>query len=289
MGKGHHKAAFSAPTATDPSIPLRAFISNIIDGTITVIDNDPGTEASPNPTYLTVIGTIDLCDPNKEACDANPATPNGAGPHGMYFSPVSGKIYNNNEDYGTENVINPTTLAIEATLDIGFAGATHITPDGDFILVRGVDTQSDPAHVVGKLTIINVADHSVTPVDFQDFHIGAIQFTSDGTKVYIASAATGNTAQRANQKSNVVRAFDTTALPTLTQTKEISVGSTTGGRSIGLFEHDGEADHLFVTNRADGTVSVIDAATDTTIDTVQVGGTPTSLLVFSLEGDLSHD
>lgn len=35
-------------------------------------------------------------------------------------------------------------------------------------------------------------------------------------------------------------------------------------------------------------ISVIDAKTDTTIDTVQVEGTPTSPLVFSTEGDLSH-
>ncbi|TAK02477.1 MAG: hypothetical protein EPO39_13355, partial [Candidatus Manganitrophaceae bacterium] len=283
VGKGHHKAAFSHPTSSAPTAPLRVFVSNIKDGTISVIDNDPASTDN-----LTVIGTIDLCDPNQETCDADPATPNGAGPHGMFFSPVSGKIYNNNETYGTVNVIDPTSLAVEATLDIGFAAATYITPDGRFIFVRGTDTQSDPDHVIGKLTVIDVSNNSAATTDLTDFHPGDLAFTSDGTKLYVASAATGNSAQKANQKSNVVRAFDLTALPVLTQTKEISVGSTTAGRVIGLSEHDGVAEHLFATNRADGTVSVIDAKSDTAIDTIQVGGTPTSLLVFSMEGDLSH-
>ena len=283
VGKGHHKATFSYPSTDAPSVPLRTFVSSIKDGTISVIDNDPASA-----DYLTVIGTIDLCNPGKETCDADPATPNGAGPHGMFYSPISGKIYNNNEDDGTVNVINPTSLAIETTLDIGFAGATDITPDGRFIVVRETDTQIDPDRVIGKLTVINGSDNSFTQTDLTDFHPGDLVFTADGTKLYVASAVTGNATQKTNQKSNVVRVFDTTALPALTQTKEISVGSTTGGRVIGLHEHNGVAAHLFVTNRADGTVSVIDAKTDAAVDTVQVGGTPTSLLVFSIEGDLTH-
>ncbi len=294
VGKGHHKATFSYPTTADPSIPLRAFISNIIDGTVTVIDNDPGTEASPNPTYLTVIGTIDLCDSNKEACDGDPATPNGAGPHGMEFSPASGKIYNNNEDYGTENVIDPVTYAIEATLDLqGFTGATHVSPDGEFIVVRGVDRSSDPNHVIGKLTVIDVADNSFVQTDLNDVNIGGLVFSSDGTKIYIPSASTGSAAQKVNLKTNVVLVIDAAALSSAVpipdaSIQEITVGATAAGRSIGLHEHDGKVEHIFVTNRADSTVSVIDAETNTVVDTVTVGGTPTSLLVFSMEGELSH-
>lgn len=288
VGKGHHKATFSYPTEANPSIPLRAFVSNIKDGTITVIDNDP---ASAN--YLKVIGTIDLCNTigeaaqGKLACDADPATPNNAGPHGMVFSPVSGKVYNNNESYGTEDVIDPATLAVEATLPIGFAGAGYLTSDGRFVFVRGTDT-ADPNHVVGKLTVINVADNSFTTTDLPDIHLGDLAFTSDGTKLYIPSAATGSATQKTNEKSNLVVVFDVSALPALTKTKEITVGATAAGRTIGLHETNGKAEHLFATNRADGTVSVIDAETESVVDTLQVGGTPTSLLVFSMEGDLSH-
>ncbi len=283
VGKGHHKAAFSFPTPDAPTVPLRAFISNIKDGTIHVIDNDPASA-----DYLKVIGKIDLCDPNKEACDADINTPNASGPHGMYYSTVSGMIYDNNEAYGTETVIDPVTNTIVAILDIGFAGATHISPDGEFILVRGTDRNSDPDHVVGKLTIINAADNTFTQMDLQDVNIGDMKFTPDGNKLYVAVALTGTAAQKTNQKDNVVLVYDTSALPALTLIKEITVGKTAAGRSLGIHEHDGEAEHIFVTNRADGTVSVVDAKDDEEMDKVQVGGEPTSILVFSLEGDLSH-
>jgi YVTN family beta-propeller protein len=282
VGKGHHRIAFSAPSETAPSVPLRAFVSNIKDGTITVIDNDPGAEASPNPNYLTVIGTIDLCNPAKETCP--PATASGAGPHGMVYSPVSGKIYNNNEAHGTVNVINAAAdpvSAIEATLDIQFADSVYLTPDGRFVIVRGLDTTA----VTGKLTVIDVSNNNPTTVDLPLINAGALAFTSDGKKLYVGSS--GST-QRPTQRGNVVLVYDTSALPALPTPKEITVGSTAAGRSIGLLEHDGEAEFLYVTNRADGTVSVIDAKTDTAIDTLQVGGTPTSLLVFPMEGDLSH-
>lgn len=281
VGKGHHKASFSTPTTADPSIPLRAFISNIIDGTISVIDNDP-----ESPTYHQVIDTIDLCDPAHETggtCDAAIATPNEAGPHGMVFSSVSGKIYNNNEDYGTVNIIVPSTLAIEQTLNIGFAGATHVTPDGRFVIVRGFDVPS----VTGKLTVIDVANPAgFVTHDLININPGAVEFTSNGAKMYVAGSGS---AARPTQKGNVVLVYDVSALPTLPAPAEITVGSTTAGRSIGILEVGGTATHVFATNRADGTVSVIDAATDTEIDKVQVGGTPTSLLVFPMEGDLSHE
>lgn len=283
VGKGHHRITFSAPSAAAPSVPLRAFVSNIKDGTISVIDNDPGTEASPNPNYLTVIGTIDLCNSDKETCP--PATASNAGPHGMVYSPVSGKIYNNNEEHGTVNVINPAAdpaSAIEATLDIQFADSVYLTPDGRFVIVRGLDTTSG---VTGKLTVIDVSNNSATTIDLPLINAGAFSFTSDGKKLYVGSSGS---AARPTQRGNVVLVFDTTALPSLPTPKEIMVGSTTAGRSIGLLQHHGEAEFLYVTNRADGTVSVIDAKTDTAIDTLQVGGTPTSLLVFPMEGALSH-
>jgi YVTN family beta-propeller protein len=273
-----------------------------MDGTVHVIDNDPDSA-----DYLKVIAEIDLCDSNKETCDANINTPNGSGPHGMYYSPVSGLIYVNNEDYGTETIIDPVTNTIVDTdptdgdidsLEIGFAGATHISPDGEFILVRGTD-RSNPDHVVGKLSIIDTADNSVTPMDLQDINIGDMKFTPDGHKLYVAVALTGSTAQKAKQKDNVVVVYDASALPDLPLIKEITVGKTAAGRSLSIHEHDGEAEHIFVTNRADGTVSVVDAEMDEVMDTVclgemvngvcEEGGEPTSILAFSLEGELSHN
>ena len=47
-GRGHHVMAYTAPSATAPDLPLRAFASNLIEGCITLIVNDPA-DAS---TYL---------------------------------------------------------------------------------------------------------------------------------------------------------------------------------------------------------------------------------------------
>lgn len=285
VGKGDHIAAFSVPSLDMPTVPLRAFVSNSIDGTISVIDNNP---ASAN--YLKVVGTIDLCDPSREpggTCDADPTTLNASGPQGMFYSSVSGRLYNSNEGYGTVNIVNPgvsPAAAIEQTLEIEFAGPIHITPDGRFIFVLGTD-DSDADRVVGKLTIITVADNSITQIDLPNLGLAAIECTADGSKMYIASSANGQT-------SNIVQVFDTLSLPTLTLIKEIAVGSTSEGRSIGLFEHSEEISHLFVTNQADGTVSVIDVKTDTVIDTIHVGESPTSLLIFPIgehqQGGVAH-
>ncbi|MDC4206976.1 MAG: hypothetical protein MPW15_29400 (plasmid) [Candidatus Manganitrophus sp.] len=287
VGKGHHEAAFSYPTSTASSIPRRAFISNMNDGTISVINNDP-----PSDDYLKVIGTLDLCDMSREpggVCDADVATSNAAAPHEVYFSQATGKIYNYNGAYGTITIIDATTLAVESTVSIQSNGFPDFTPDGRFVFFRATDTQTDPAHVTGKLWVINLVDNSVTAVDLPDFHPGSLQFTSNGTKLYVASAAIGNADQRANQKSDVVRVFDATVLPALTQISEVAVGSTTGPRLITLFEHEGEAHHFFVTNPADGTITVIDARTDMVVDTVSVEGTPTSLLVVPIdEVSISH-
>lgn len=281
VGRGKHKAAFSSPSQTVPSAPLRVFVSNFSDGTISVIDNNPASAS-----YLNVTGTIDLCDPSKESggvCDTNPTTQNGAGPAGVYLSLVSGKLYTNNENYGTVNVINPgseVAVSVEKTLDVGFAGSMRMTPDGRFIFVWGTD-DSNPEQMIGKLTVINVADDSLWPVDLPGLSPSTFEFTSDGTKVYVASSVGG-------VKRNVIQVFDTIGLPALTAIKEITVGSTAGGRSIGLFEHGGAASHLFVTNSSDGTVSVIDAKTDTLIDTIDIGGTPTGLLVFPIRAEVQQ-
>ena len=294
VGKGHHKAAFSVPGAAGSpaeTVPIRAFVSSIKDGTITVIDNDP---ASTN--YLKVISTINLCDQSKEPATTPPtvcpAVPNSAGPHGMFYSPVSGKIYNNNETYGTVNVINPSfdpaapSSAIEQTFDLGagLAGATYLSPDGRFIIVRGA--QSNASGVTGKLTVIDVTNNSRTTVDLPNVNPADLVFTSDGKTLYIPSA--GSATPAAGQKSNVVLVFDSTALPALTPTAEIAVGATAAGRALGILEHGGAATEVFVTNRADGTVSVIDAGTNAVVDTLQIGGTPTSLLVFPMEENLAH-
>lgn len=292
VGRGHHKAAFSSPSDSFPTAPRRVFVSNISDGSVTVIGNDPNDTA----TYLKVTGTVDLCDDAGQtkvsgpACDNDLTTSNAATPHGIDFSPLTGKIYNSNVRYGSVSVIDPNSNTIEGNpIDIGFANKAHVSPDGAFLIVKGTDTASDPNHVIGKLTVIRLSDHSVTSINLPDIHPDSFEFTPDGGKLYVVSATTGSDEQKANIKNSVVLAFDSSALPALPTPTEITVGVADGNhRSLAIHEHDGQAEIVIVPNPANDTVSIIDAVSDTVVDTVVVGDEPGAVLVFSFEGDLSH-
>ncbi|MCG3114962.1 MAG: hypothetical protein LLH30_04705 [Candidatus Manganitrophus sp. SA1] len=288
VGRGHHKAAFSFPSDAVPTTPQKTFVSNISDGTVSVIDNNPASA-----TYLQLLGTVDLCDPAKKAggCDADLATSSSAVPHGIDFSPLTGKIYNANVGYGTVSVIDSTdnTHTVETAIDISFANKAHVSPDGQFLIVKGTDTASDPNHVIGKLTVIRLSDHLVTSINLPDVHPDSFEFTPDGNKLYVVSATTGSDAQKANLKNGVVLAFDSSALPALPTPTEIAVGvADADHRALAIHEHDGEAEIVIVPNPANDTVSIIDVATDTVVDTILVGDEPGAVLVFSFEGDLSH-
>lgn len=293
VGRGHHKAAFSHPSADQPDVLRRAFVSNITDGTVSVIDGEP-TSAN----YLAVIATIDLCDAAKQTCDADLTTPNGAVPHGMDYSPVSGKVYNANVGYGTVSVIDAKTAAIDATVDVGFANKAHVSPDGRFLVVKGTDTKSDAAHVIGRLSVVNVADNAVMTINLPDLHPDSFEFTPDGAKLYVATATSvakvtdpndpsakiDNATQKANLKNDVLLAFDASALPVLSAPVEIPVGKALGDhRSLAIHEMLGKAEHVWVPNPDGGTMSVVDPETDTVVDTVTVGGEPSSIAILSME------
>jgi DNA-binding beta-propeller fold protein YncE len=324
VGKGHHKAAFSVPSPQHPNTPRRTFVSNIKDGTVSVIDNEP-----TSPAYLTLIGTIDLCDGVKQTggCDTDLTTSNGSAPHGLAFSTGSGMIYNANVGYGTVTVIDAkfafdpgstagNAAAIVATIGVGFSNKIHASPDGRFVVVKGTDTKSDPDHVHGKIAVINVADNSFTQTSLPDLHPDNFEFTPNGKKLYVATATSlgkvtdpndatkqiENPQHKANLKNDSLLVFDSSALPSLNLVKEIKVGEAHGGhRSLALQEHDGKAERLFVPGgcteemeqkgrckHEEGIVSVVDVHENRVEDTVVVGGELSSIFVFPLEGDSSH-
>jgi YVTN family beta-propeller protein len=293
VGRGHHKVTFSYPSTDHPGAPRRAFVSNITDGTVSVIDANPAS-----PTFAAVIATLDLCDSAKESapCDANPATANEAEPHGIAYSPVSGLVYNSNEGYGTVAVIDAesaTLFDVDAStpgvidaIDIGFVGKAHVSPNGHFLVVVGVDTTSNAAHVTGKLSVVNVADHTFQTADLPDITPDSFEFTPDGDKLYVGTAMSfDNATQAGHLKNDVLLSFNTSALPApLPPWIEIRVGiSSEEHRSLAIQEHDGEASHVWVANPDDGTVSVVDVESDTVVDTLEVGGEPTSIAVLVME------
>lgn len=264
VGRGHHQAAFTYPSDAAPGVPRRAYISNLKDGTLTAVGNDPEDAGA----FLEVVDTINLCEPDKEEDLSEPAVPNKAFPHGLAYSPLTGKLYNLNNGYGTIAVIDPATNEIEQR--IAFKGHSNlfITPDGRYIIGRGADRKSDPGHVVARLTVLDLQDNSITDsVQLQDIYISKYYFNDDGSKLYLTTSSSGSPEQQANLKADALLVFDMGALPELRQLKELRLGSPSG--SLAFLKDDG-TDLVFSSNSEDGSVVVIDGQTDEVVEAIPV-------------------
>lgn len=264
IGRGHHQASFSHPSDNAPHIPKQAYISNLTDGTVSVIGNDPDQKNS----FLKVIATIDLCEPEKEN-HPKQTIPNNAFPHGLVYSKVSGKIYNLNNGYGTIAVIHPVTHEIEQR--IAFAGHSNlfITPDGRYIIGRGADRKSDVQHVIAKLTVFDVKTHTVVDsLTLKDVYISKYYFNPEGTKLFLTTSTSGNDAQKENLKTDALLIFDLDKLPTLSLLEELRLGSSSG--SLTFVKNAEGTSTVFSSNSADGKLIIIDADKPEITETIDV-------------------
>jgi hypothetical protein len=297
LADGHKVAAFSSGGA-----PKRVFISSTTAGEIAVIDNDPANVA----TFQKLIDRIDLCDTAKEAtrpipavCDdesatgaTTPFTVNNSNPHGIRFSKLTEKIYSIQENYRTIVEIDPSSLVITNTFDLGATpySSYGISPDGRFLLLRGDTT---PASVT-KLGVIDLGTAGTTRTDFTIAELngtspGSFKFSPDGNRFYILA---GNAA--ASTKKDRLFAFDASTLtatpPALTLIKDIGLDA--GGDSVGFnAAHNidilaqgapgaGEALYLVVSNRIGNSISIINATDNLIKQTVPVGLTPGAVLIY---------
>ena len=266
VGRGHHVTTFTAPTEKMPNIPKRAFVSNLIDGSITVVGND----SSDNETYLKVMDTINLGESEKED-GGDISTPNNAFPHGKEFSAFTGKIYSLNNGYATVAVIDPVSNEIESRIGLKVSSNLLLSPDGRFLIGKGADRKSNPEHVMGRLTVIDAVQQEVISThDLQDVYPSAYRFSPDGSKLYVTTASTGKGVQHDNLKMSVLQIYDTSALPAFSLLKEVEVGvADCGRRPIAFASDDGELKRVFIPNPTDGTVTVLDGD-DNVLDTVKV-------------------
>ena len=289
LADGHKVTAFSS----GDGVPKRAFVSSETSGEIAVIDDQEGS-----PTYLQMIARIDLCKSTKETSPCNdesttslttPFTPNSSGPHGIRWSKLTKKVYSIQEGYGEIAEIDPTTLAITKTFDLAGTPYTGygISPDGRFLLLRGDTTPSTGT----KLGVIDLSTAAAPRTDFtipelDGTSTGAFKFSPDGKRFYILA---GNAA--ASTKKDRLFAFDSSTLtatpPRLTLLRDI--GLIAGGNTVGFAgahnldvfaQGAGEAQYIAVSNRADNSVSIINATDNLIKQTVTVGTTPGTVLVY---------
>ncbi len=265
VGRGHHQAAFSHPSDSAPGVPRRAYISNLKDGTLSVIGNDP---ANPGE-YLKLIATINLCEPEREEGMTAPAIPNNAFPHGLVYSPLTGKLYNLNNGYGNIAIIDPRTNEIEQRIPFKGHSNLFIAPGGRYIVGRGADRKSDPNHVIAKLSVLDVTDLTVTDrLDLRDIYISKYYFNGAGTKLYLTTSSSGSPEQQQHLKQDALVIIDLTALPKLKLTHELRLGSPSG--SLAFVKTADGSELVFSSNSEDGSLAVIDGASDRILDTIPV-------------------
>lgn len=278
LGRGHHVVAFSEPTATNKAIPQYAFVSNLLDGNIVVLGNDP---ADVN-RYLQVVKIIDLCEPEKEKSGEH-CTPNNAFPHGMAFSPLTGKIYSLNNGYASIVVIDPVSLEIESRLQMKKSSNLLLSHDGRYLIGKGADRKSDPEHVMGRISVVDVlSGNTEIAIDLPDIYPSTYRFSRDGSKLYVTTAATGKGVQRDNIKMDLLQVYDASALPALKLVKEVKVGvADCGRRPLGYTASEEGADRLFIPNPTDGTLSILDGASDEVIETVDIDDGDAKEITFS--------
>lgn len=253
VGRGHHQAAYSRPTDAAPGVPAKAYISNLKDGSLSVIGNDPGDVDS----YLQVVATIDLLETDKESEPVSPGAGNNSFPHGIDFASKIGLIYNLNNGYGTVAVIDPK--ADEIIDRIPFKGHSNLfaTPCGGYLIGRGADRKSDPEHVVARLSVLDAGKReTVASIELSDVYISKYFFSPDGTRLYLTASASGSPEQQANCKADALLIIDLTSLPELRVMKELRLGASVGTLDFQTLG-DGST-RVFASLGENGEVAVLD-------------------------------
>jgi len=264
VGRGHHQATFSYPSPQAAKVPNTIYISNLKDGTLSAIGNDPADAE----TYLKVIATVNLCEPDKDDAEVG-AVPNNAFPHGLVYSQVSGKVYNLNNGYGTIAVIDPLTNTIEKLIPFKGHSNLMISPDGRYIIGRGADRKSDADHVVAKLSVLDTATNEIVDkADLVDIYISKYYFNLEATRLYLTTGSSGSDEQKANIKSDALLVFDLTALPKLKLINEVRLGCPSGSLDFLLVEG---ADSLaFSSNSSQGELVVLNGNTGEVMERIAV-------------------
>jgi YVTN family beta-propeller protein len=196
-------------------------------------------------------------------------------------------VYSRQEGYENIVEVDPNTMQVVRKVGIAPFSSSGISPDGKFLFLRATDKTTNPDHVLGKLGVIDLTANPLAVTafpDLQDIAPGSFKFSPDGTKLYLTQSNddTGLTAaQQANLKRDRLVVLNTAALPAApTVTAEIDLLPSPGGHNLELHVHNGTLKHLWVTNKDDDSVSVINAASNQLVQRVTVGSAPGGLMVY---------
>ena len=280
VGKGHHVTVPLYPDQDYGDFAPKTYLSNLLSGSISIVGNDP-TDAG---SFLQVVKTIDLLEAERDP-DSQPGADNNAFPHGMVYSPLTGRVYSLNNGYGTVAVIDPATDEIESRIELKVASNLLLSPDGRYLVGKGADRKSDPEHVVGRLSLVDVTKGEVVcTLDLKDIYPSTYRFNPTGDRLYVTSAATGKGVQRDNIRKDTLQVYDATSFPRLDLIREVEVGvADCSRRPIGfLAGATGEDQRVFVPNPTDGTLTMLAGEDDSPQITLKISDTPIKEFSFSI-------
>jgi YVTN family beta-propeller protein len=297
--------------AIDPAI-AKAFVTNFDSGTVSVIDintlavvatvavgSSPRritVDSATHRIYLTnstTPGTVTVLNGTTNAIMTTITV--GNDPRGLSSNFLIGEVYVSNNASNTVSVINTATNSVVATIPVGSAPGfpasndilkkVYVTSFAD----NAVSVIDEQTHTLVKTVAVG---HGATTasVDMQhakvyvnnatDKTVSVIDSTTDTVIATVPSGAggTGATANAVTVSAVYHRAYLPNAVDgTLTiintdtdaVTKTVTVGTTPQDALV-----DANGGNVYVVNQGSNSVSILDAGTETVIDSLSVGGAP---------------
>ena len=259
-----------------------AYVTNVIDGTVSVITTATGVVSAPitvgkapvgvaitpdgKHVYVTnnADGTVSVITTATGA--VSPPITVGNGPDGIAVTPDGKHVYVANDGGSTVSVITTATGALSAPITVGNAPhGVAITPDGKHVYVAN--------NGGGTVSVITTATGAVSAPVIVGNGPEQVAITPDGTHAYVTNNADGTV-------SVITTATGAVSPPITVGSRPVGVAITPDGKQV--YVTNSSVDN-FVTNdvaaNGAGTVSVITTATGAVSPPITVGNGPINMAI----------
>jgi len=166
---------------------------------------------------------------------------------------------------GTLSVINTQTNTVTTTIPLAVGGPVAVNPAGTLVYVaNGGPSGSD------NLSVLNATTNTVTATIVLDGNPAGVAVSPDGSKVYVSN---GNNVSVIDTATNLV----TANIPMGIGPGDLVVSP--DGSKIYVTDYNSTSDQLTMNPIYNGTVEVIDAATNTVTSIITVGKWPMGIAI----------
>ncbi|MGZ8194625.1 MAG: beta-propeller fold lactonase family protein [Methylosarcina sp.] len=232
--------------------------TNTVVASIPVMSNPTRLVAAPDGTKVYVSNkesdTVSVIDTANNTVSTTVTV--GDGPEHMVITSDGAALFVANGYAGTVSVVDTASNSVTGTITVeSYPKFMAITPDDRWVYVSNKDS--------GTVSIIDVSAKSLLKTVSSGLSPNRVVAHPDGTRVYVSNyGATSVT------DSSSVAVFETT---NHSMVATIPIGTGLGPTSLGITP---DGSKLYSANQTAGSVTVMDTATNTSIGTVSVGGSP---------------